>query len=517
MKSLSFKVQIALFVILLIAAIVYSYYWTVSNAEKQVIMSEVMQKVVLQARNIALSSAKPLLHEDPEFELHPLIMRILKTQKDIVSVVITDREGRIKGHRTLQLIDKLYIPKRGLNSVKDKSILANGELLAENKDLIEVSVPITEKGERIGTVYLRYSKDGVNKTLASTASRLLEISFLALIAGAIVSLMFAYHITKPITKLTLGAEAIGRGELDTRISVRSAREIQLLASTFNNMVSKLKEGREALLEKEKMAKELEIARTIQATLLPAHLPHLLNFELDAYYHPASEVGGDYFDLIKIDDDRILIVVGDVAGKGVPGLVVMAMVRILVRSLARRKESPANLLRHLNVLLLKDMKKNMFVTLFCGVLDTKRNTLEFASAAHMPLLIYHCKEKIVRALGTRTKPLGIFPDEIFSAGLEARRVQLMPGDLFLQFTDGLSEMRNERDEEFGLDRLMRIVVDEAAGGARHLLASIKSQLDRFRGNVPQSDDLTIVSINMFPQGMTRAPEGKMESLDRVVFD
>ncbi|OQX83121.1 MAG: hypothetical protein B6D63_06705, partial [Candidatus Latescibacteria bacterium 4484_7] len=312
MKSLSFKVQIALFVILLIAAIVYSYYWTVSNAEKQVIMSEVMQKVVLQARNIALSSAKPLLHEDPEFELHPLIMRILKTQKDIVSVVITDREGRIKGHRTLQLIDKLYIPKRGLNSVKDKSILANGELLAENKDLIEVSVPITEKGERIGTVYLRYSKDGVNKTLASTASRLLEISFLALIAGAIVSLMFAYHITKPITKLTLGAEAIGRGELDTRISVRSAREIQLLASTFNNMVSKLKEGREALLEKEKMAKELEIARTIQATLLPAHLPHLLNFELDAYYHPASEVGGDYFDLIKIDDDRILIVVGDVA-------------------------------------------------------------------------------------------------------------------------------------------------------------------------------------------------------------
>jgi len=369
---LSFKIQIALFVIILVAGLVYSFYWTVSETEKKSIMSEVVQKVVLQARNIALSSSKPLLHEDPEFVLHPLITRIFS--------------------------------------------LMNGEELLENDSIIEVRVPITEQGERIGTVYLKYSKAAVTRAIAEAGRRLLKMSIFALLVGALVSFLLAHHITKPIKALTVGAEKIGQGELDTKISVHSVREIQLLADTFNEMVEKLKEGRSALLEKERMHKELEIARTIQATLLPSKLPHLRNFELDAYYNPASEVGGDYFDLIKIDDRRIMIVVGDVAGKGVPGLVVMAMVRILVRSLARRRENPASLLRHLNVMLLKDMKKNLFVTLFIGILDTQDSILEFASAAHMPLLVFHCKEKIVRMIKTSMKPLGIFPGETCSCSL-----------------------------------------------------------------------------------------------------
>ncbi len=514
---MSFKIQIALFVIILVAGLVYSFYWTVSETEKKSIMSEVVQKVVLQARNIALSSSKPLLHEDPEFVLHPLITRITNTQKDVVSVVITDGEGNIKGHRELLYIDKKYEPSRGLRKVEHDFSLMNGEELLENDSIIEVRVPITEQGERIGTVYLKYSKAAVTRAIAEAGRRLLKMSIFALLAGALVSFLLAHHITKPIKALTVGAEKIGQGELDTKISVHSVREIQLLADTFNEMVEKLKEGRSALLEKERMHKELEIARTIQATLLPSKLPHLRNFELDAYYNPASEVGGDYFDLIKIDDRRIMIVVGDVAGKGVPGLVVMAMVRILVRSLARRRENPASLLRHLNVMLLKDMKKNLFVTLFIGILDTQDSILEFASAAHMPLLVFHCKEKIVRMIKTSMKPLGIFPDEIFARNLECRKIVLQPGDLFLQFTDGLSEMRNPEGEEYGFERLMRVAADEAAGGARHFIARLRESLDGFRKDAPQSDDLTIVAISALPEGIIRAPENRMEDLDRVVFD
>jgi len=517
MRSLSFKIQIALFVIILIAGLVYSYYWNISKIEKKSIMAEVMQKVVLQARNIALTSTKPLLHEDPEFELHPLINRIMRNQRDIVSIVITDRNGRIKGHHDLVYIDKKISKSERLNKVDSGISLLDGEELLENDNVIEVRAPITEQGERIGTVYLQYSKASINKAISRAASRLVRLSAIALIIGAFISILLAHHITRPIAKLTMGARRIGQGDLDTRINVRSVKEIQLLADTFNEMVERLKDGQNALLEREKMHKELEIARNIQATLLPSRLPHLRNFELDAYYHPASEVGGDYFDLIRVDQKRIMIVVGDVAGKGVPGLVIMAMVRILVRSLAQRASDPASLLRHLNVLLLKDIKKNLFVTLFIGLLDTENNVLEFASAAHMPLVVFHCREKMVRMIGTDAKPLGIFSDEVFVKGLENKKIKLMPGDLFLQFTDGLSEMRNESGEEYSLERILQITADEAAGGARHLVAKLKEDLVKFRGQTAQSDDLTIVAISALPEGIVRVPECMMENPDKVVFE
>ncbi|MCK4236503.1 MAG: SpoIIE family protein phosphatase, partial [Candidatus Krumholzibacteria bacterium] len=454
---------------------------------------------------------------DPEFELHPLISRVLKKEKDIVSIIVVDREGRIKGHKDVIEIDKKYVPKQGLQTVQRSRFLSKGEKLKEDDEILEVSVPITDKGKLIGYVHLCYSKNEVHEAIGKMNRRILRIGLFSLVAGALISLLLAVHITRPISILAKGANTIGQGHLDTRIDIRAVKEIQALANTFNEMARSLEENHSAMVEKERMEKELEIAHDIQSTLLPSGLPHLMNFEIDAYYHPASQVGGDYFDLIPIDKRHLMIVVGDVAGKGVPGLVVMAMVRILVRDLALRGERPARLLRHLNLLLKRDMKNNLFVTLFCGLLDNQEGTLDFTSAAHMPLLLYHSREKMVRMIGTKAKPLGIFTNEVFSKGLDEKRIKLMPGDLFMQFTDGLNEMRNISGEEFGLDRVMQLAFDEAAGGARHLLAEIRKKLDRFRMGAPQSDDLTLVALSALPAGMTRAPEKRMENLDRVMFD
>lgn len=517
MKAVSLKIQITVLVMFLVAGLVAVFSWTVITIENRMILSEVLQRVVLEGRNLALSSAKPLLHEDPEFELHPLVSRVLASEKDIVSIVVVDRNGLIKGRRDVGSIDRPYAPTAGLRDVAAAALKAPGEEIKENDDFIEVRVPVADQGERIGYVYLQYSKASVHAAIAVIKARMLRIGLLVLAAGAVVSLLMALHITRPINALTKSATAIGQGRLDTRIEVRSSKEIQTLARTFNDMAKKLEENRRATVEQERIERELEIAHEIQATLLPAHLPHLPNFEVDAYYRPASEVGGDYFDLIQVDEHRLMIVVGDVAGKGVPGLVVMAMVRILMRALAHNQETPATMLRHLNVLLCKEIKRNFFVTLFCGILDTRDGTLVFASAGHMPLIIFHSTEQAVNAIATNAKPLAIFPDEIFCRGLEEQRITLQPGDCMVQFTDGLSEMHNAAGDEYGLSKLMQATMGEAAGGARHLVSELRKSLDEFRGETPQSDDLTIVAINAMPAGIERAPLERMEQPDRVLFE
>ena len=516
-EAMSLKIQITLLISMLVAGLVAVFSWTIATREQNIILSEVLHRVVLQGRNLALSSADPLLHGNPELELHPLVSKAHEYDRSIISITVVDRRGVIRGHREVALIGTDYSPMPDLALIENVTHQSAGESFRENEEIIEVTVPVTDGGEGIGTVHLIYSKREIIEAMAAINGRILRIGLIALAVGVLISLFLGSHITRPIRQLTRGAESIGRGELDTRIVTRSVKEIRALATTFNEMARSLEESHRAMLDKERMEKELEIAREIQETLLPAHLPHLRNFEIDAYYHPASQVGGDYFDLVHIDDRHLMIAVGDVAGKGVPGLVIMAMTRMLVRHLASRGERPSKLLRHLNVLLKRDMKRNLFLTLFCGLLDTRGGTLRFASAAHMPLVIYHGSEQMVRMMKTKAKPLGIFPDEIFTEGLEEHVIRLRPGDMFMQYTDGLTEMRNPAGEEFGIERVMQAVYDEGKGGARHLLAEIKKRLGEFRREGVQGDDLTLLAVNLLPTGLERAHEDRMEVLDRVEFD
>ncbi len=514
MKAISLKIQVAVLVILLVAGLVAAFSWTVVTNEKKMLLTEALKKVILEGRNLALSSTKPLLHEDPEFELHPFVVRAQEIEKNIVAISIVDRTGTIKGHHDVLRIDRPYEPVAGLRAVPGAGLTLPGEEVRESEKLIEVKIPITDQGELIGFVYIDYAKAEVLEAISSINARMLRIGILALVVGAALSMIMALHITRPVQVLTRGAEAIGHGRLDTRIRAGSIKELQTLARTFNGMAQRLEDNQRALVEQERIRRELEIAHEIQATLLPARLPYFANIEMDAFYNAASEVGGDYFDLVPVDEDRLMVVVGDVAGKGIPGLVVMAMVRILVRALAQSSGQPVALLRRLNVLLRRDIKSNMFVTLFWGILNTRDGSLDFANAGHMPLMVYRGSRRAVDVFPATAKPIGIFPDEIFSRGLEERRITLGPGDCILQFTDGLSEMRDAAENEYGIERLAGILAAEAGGGARHLVGELKRDLAAFRGATPQSDDLTIVAVSAAPARVERAPLERSEGQDRV---
>jgi serine phosphatase RsbU (regulator of sigma subunit) len=498
MRSLSLKLQTTLLAIILVAGLVAAFSWNIARNQKIIIRSELIEKVVLQGRNLALNYAKPLLHTDPEFELHPHISRMLENSPYIESITVVDLNGNVKGHSDLRLIDTVFGLPGGLVIPADLPALQDGERLRENESIFEVSAPITDQGELIGTVHLSYSKIGFQEAISDMRKRAVRIGVVAMIVGSLVSLLFAVHITRPVRKLAEGVQRIGEGHLDTRINIQAAREIQALAHTFNNMAESLEKNRLALREKERIDRELEIAREIQKTLLPERIPEVSRFRIDAFYQPASQVGGDYFDIIDIGGDNLMFVVGDVAGKGVPGLVVMAMVRIMVRDLAMRGERPARLLRHLNMLLRKDIRNNMFVTLFCGILDTCRDRFDFASAAHMPLYFYRESESVIREYGTKAKPLGLFDDGIFSAGLEESSLILEPGDLVFQFTDGLNETHDSEGQQYGLERVRETIARLAPAGAQAVLSGVRTSLDAFRGDAPMSDDLTLLAVSLDPE-------------------
>ncbi len=494
-KTLSLKLQVTLLSILFVTGLVSAFSWNIARTESSIIRGELIEKIILLGRNLALSYSKPMLHTDPEFELHPHISSVLENRSDIESITVLNLSDTIKGHKDLRLIDTGYVQPEGLKVPAETPDLREGESLRENRSIFEFSTSITDQGEAIGSVHVSYSKDELSKALSGIINRAIRIGVVALVLGIIASLLFAIHITRPVRKLVEGVQKIGEGHLDTRIEIRAVKEIQTLADTFNSMAENLEKNRATIREKERVDRELEIAREIQKTLLPDRIPEVRGFQIDAYYDPASQVGGDYFDIIETGEGRFLFVVGDVAGKGVPGLVVMAMVRIMVRDLASRGESPSRLLRHLNMLLREDIKNNLFVTLFCGLLDAKQNTFEFSSAAHMPLCVYRDSDSKVLEIGTKTKPLGLFDDEIFSKGLEEHCISLEPGDLLFQYTDGLNETHNSSGEEFGIDSVREVVSAFAPGGAQAVLSGIKSSLDAFRGDTPMGDDLTLLAVSL----------------------
>lgn len=497
MRAPSLRLQIITSVLLLVAGFVAVFSLNIVTSLERVARTEMIEKAVMQARNLALSYTKPLLHNDPEFELHPHISRMLASSSDITGIIVVDRGQVIKGHRDLQMIDARYAPPEGFEPVGRTTVMLPGERLRENGQLIEVTVPMTDQGEYIGEVHMMYSKQAFNAALEGIHGRAVRIGVIAMAAGVLLSILLASYISRPVKTLARGVRRIGEGHLDTRISVRSVREIHGLAETFNAMAASLEISRSAIRDKERMVRELEIAREIQKTLLPSVIPSFAGFELNAIYRPASQVGGDYYDFIPLDAERVLIVVADVAGKGVPGLVIMAMLRILVHDLAARGERPARMLRHLNSLLRKDISNTFFITCFCGILDTRSLAFDFASAAHMPLLHRRAAGGSIVEYRTKVKPLGPFNDEVFCRGLEETRILLEPGDLLLQYTDGLNEMRDISGEEFGFERVERILRKTALDGPEAVLRGISDALDEFRGDASQSDDLTLLALSLLP--------------------
>jgi len=317
-----------------------------------------------------------------------------------------------------------------------------------------------------------------------------------LIVVIIVAVFFSRAITRPVETLKQGATALGKGDLDYRVTITTGDEFEDLAGSFNTMAAALKKNIEDLrrttAEKERYTRELEIAKEIQDNFLPETTPAIPGLDIAAVTIPAMEIGGDFYDFIPVEGYRHGFVVADVSGKGVSAALFMALSRTLIRASGQENPDPMMAIQKANRLIYDDGRSSMFVTVFYSVLDAPAMTFSYVNAGHNPPLLVRGDPPEIRTLGEgRCIALGVVPEVTMTCAA----LVLEPGDLIVMYTDGVTEAFNPQDEEFGEERLAEYLQKHRHSPAREIIDGLIDEIRGYCGSAPQSDDITLVILRV----------------------
>jgi phosphoserine phosphatase RsbU/P len=244
-------------------------------------------------------------------------------------------------------------------------------------------------------------------------------------------------------------------------------------------------------EKKRLDHDLEIARDIQRILLPAEAPAVTGFEIYGINVPAHQVGGDYFDYIEVDHERLGVAIADVSCKGVPASLIMAICRSVLRSQAPQNPSPADVLQKVNRQLYPDIKEDMFITMVYLILDSIGITL--ARAGHDAPLLYKLSSQTIIPLKPRGMVLGIDSGSAFDRLTSDFTVPLERGDCLVLYTDGVTEALDNEGNEFGVERTIESIRESAPQGARAVVTRLIDDVRSFAASTPQNDDITLIAI------------------------
>jgi phosphoserine phosphatase RsbU/P len=249
-------------------------------------------------------------------------------------------------------------------------------------------------------------------------------------------------------------------------------------------------------QRERLNREVEIAREVQERLFPQKLPVIAGLDYAGHCRPALGVGGDYYDFLALPKGNLGIAIGDVSGKGIAAALMMASLQASLRSEATRApENLAAAVGNVNRLVYEASASNRYATFFYGQYDPARGTFDYVNAGHNPPMLFHDARE--NGIVTRLEPGGTVIGLLESAEYQQGSVRLVPGDVLVAFTDGISEAMNLDDEEWGEDRLIDAIRGCRRSSAQQLLECIFDAATSFAGAAPQHDDMTLVVVRAFP--------------------
>ncbi len=335
------------------------------------------------------------------------------------------------------------------------------------------------------------SVDMVKSNLATTIGVAILIA-IAVVLG--IAHWLASSITKPLETLLRDMQVVAKGKLSHRTCASSNDEVGLLASEFNRMTENLEGAQAAVIEQEKAAYELSLAREVQQQLLPAQPPLITGWQCHSFYQGAKAVSGDYFDFIPIGNGLWGFIIADVSGKGIPGSMVMAVTRTVIRLIAPAQGKQADgTLKLTNRLIAKQIKRGMFVTAFYAVLDENTGVLSYASAGHNPMVIFRAATRTYELATTKGIALGFNEGPIFDRTIHLAQAQLERGDVMVLYTDGFPEAMNGKNEEFGDEEFYRLIAANGHLDPASLVDALVAGIAAHRGDAEQSDDLTLLTV------------------------
>ena len=430
--------------------------------------------------------------------------------------LIEDEENYLQILKDREFPIPIVAKIRSLNtSIGLQEVTSNGGIAALEGEEGEAIFP-DYRGVSVLSSYKPLDIAGVNWAIMSEideteafqfvtelGNRTLAFLLFTIVGVFAVATWFARSITNPLSKLTGYSRALSKhdfgqdepfahsAELD-EISV-GEDEIGELAGAFQIMQTELDDSITTLIEttteNERMESELNIGREIQMSLLPLDFPDDPRITIHAQLVAAREVGGDWYDFFFIDEDRVCFNVGDVAGKGVPGALFMAVAKTLIKSRAALDHSTASIIEYTNRELNKDNTNIMFATIFLGILNIRTGELLYTNAAHNPPYIVSQDRKVVPLDHRHGVMVGPMPDSKY----EEERIALTDDDLLVIFTDGVTEAMNPSVELYSEERLERLLSSRDSRPAKEMIDSIFSEVNQFASGAEQSDDITVLAV------------------------
>ncbi|NPV38625.1 MAG: PP2C family protein-serine/threonine phosphatase [Brevinematales bacterium] len=346
---------------------------------------------------------------------------------------------------------------------------------------------------RTGTVAILLSIDDFEKQQKEVERRSVDLAIFLLVRVLLLAWISVRFLLQSLARLAEGTEEIASGKWGKQVEVFSRDEIGDLAERFNAMSLRIARMFQEVKEKSRMEAELESAKEIQSAILPKGSPQVPGYLFTVYYQPQTESGGDYYDFVEVGENRLGLVVADVTGHGVGAGMVMAMLRSALRTYAVGKLDAARVLKEVNPVLFRDTLPTMFATVFYGVLDTKTHELYYTSAGHQQGILYLPEEKKIRLLKGGGMPVGMVESSLFDPEMQLYKVSLRQGEFLILYTDGITEAKNRKSEEFGETRFYEAIVRHASSHVEGMRDGIIGELMTFCGDAPATDDRTMLIV------------------------
>ena len=462
-------------------------------------------------RGLVLTCSAPIYKDGELMGVLGLDILVDDIQKNIIAVdagegsysFAVDKSGRIIAapniNKAWNIVESIRDKNKATSVIADDILSGeSGIQIVNDNYYIYSPIPVVD-----WVICVRIPEARINVSLrrfdANIIAMISSYFIFAVIITCIVFMMaesLAYDITEPILKLKNDVDIISKGNLDYKAEKQSDDEIGDLSDAFNDMTLSLKNHINDITalhtEKERAATELNIATKIQVGMLPTKFPAFPNddrFEIYATMDPAKEVGGDFYDMFKIDENHLAIVIADVSGKGIPAALFMAIGKSLIKDHTYFHNDLSEVFSIVNNILCNSNKEDMFITAFEGVIDLTTGVMKYVNAGHELPFIYREGEKFSPY---EIKPCFVLGG-IKNVKYPVSEIRLKKGDMLFEYTDGVTEATNGDNELYGMGRLEVDLNDNKTKDVEEILHSIKKDIDTFVGSAPQFDDITMLGF------------------------
>lgn len=493
LSDISIRKKFAIWLTTILTVLVLIIYFYFDNRTTGTLNNNFMVKMKEVATTLASQARENIVNDVADAEFYLLARNFRREHTDVRYVIITGQSSTILANS--EDITSVYKEYNLPSGVKENIFDRGQKYGRQDSELYHFIQPVFKQNPELGKVHIGFSSKNLQDEIWEARRGIFLITLASYAVGLLAVILLSNYFVKPIQKLTDGVKKIGSGNLDMKLPVEGADEFSEIALAFNEMTSKIKQAQKKFLEQETMQKELQVAQEIQHTLLPKHFPDIEGYDISTIYKAAKDVGGDYFDFFWVDEKTLGIAVADVSGKGVPGSLVMTMIRTAIRLESRGNRSAVDILTRVNHFVSDDVKKGMFVTIFLVVLDSVNRRISFASAGHNPMVLYRHEDDKTYFLNPRGIPLGIsLPEDVdFATSLEAESIRLKKDDILIIYTDGITEAMDRRREQFGMERFLRFIKTYYFLTPEEFTDKLKEELLEFTHGAPQNDDITLVAI------------------------